>query len=373
MTKIELPIAPVRAKRLKNLLHRLLDIYSPSGKEEEVLEYLHGYLKRHGLPVTHQAVDDSRFNLLVLPPDTEPKLLLVGHVDTVVAYDFDDLACREEGDLVYGVGAADMKGGCAAMIEAFLALHEHGVVRPPVGLALVVGEEEEGDGTQRLVKELHVPWALIGEPTGMQTCLSHYGYVEVHLTTRGKRVHASLANQRQTPVEAMLQLLLKISHYATVERPEMVYNVRDLASSRAGFAVPERCDAWLDLHLPPSAPIGLITLELEDILLREREENPSLGGELRFVTIHGGYELPEKGQVVEVLRGVFRNRGLPWQPRAFRSHSDANILWAAGVKPILLGCGELEQAHTPEESVSFAQVQLAAELYFDFLHALTGG
>ena len=45
--------------RLKKLMHRLVDIYSPSGKEEEILRFLDGYLKRHGLPVLCQPVDDQ--------------------------------------------------------------------------------------------------------------------------------------------------------------------------------------------------------------------------------------------------------------------------------------------------------------------------
>jgi hypothetical protein len=54
----------------------------------------------------------------------------------------------------------------------------------------------------------------------------------------------------------------------------------------------------------------------------------------------------------------------------FPSHSDANLLWAAGVKPILLGPGQLEHAHAPEERVSFPQVLQAAEIYLDLMTAL---
>jgi acetylornithine deacetylase len=58
---------------------------------------------------------------------------------------------------------------------------------------------------------------------------------------------------------------------------------------------------------------------------------------------------------------------MKWQPGVFRSHSDANQIWTAGIKPILLGPGSLEMAHIPEESVSFAQVCTAAEIYLDLI------
>jgi acetylornithine deacetylase len=361
----------IKRRRLRQLLRRLIDIYSPTGKEEEILDYLHGYLKRHGLPVMHQAVDGHRYNILVIPPERELRLLLVGHVDTVVAYDLQHLAHSEQDQVMVGLGAADMKGGCAAMIEAFISAWESGITRPPVALALVVGEEEEGDGTKRLLRDLHVPWALIGEPTGLMPCLSHYGYLELQIVTRGKRMHASLANRGLHPVEAMLQLLLRISQYIRSKRSEVVYNIRELESSPAGFAVPERCEAWLDFHLPPSAPIGEITLDIEELIAAEPQSNPAFDGTFRFTTIHAGYTLPEKGLIVESLKHVFAGRSLTWNPQPFPSHSDANLLWAAGVKPILLGCGELEKAHAPDESVSLPQVELAAEIYLDLAMALS--
>jgi acetylornithine deacetylase len=41
------------------------------------------------------------------------------------------------------------------------------------------------------------------------------------------------------------------------------------------------------------------------------------------------------------------------------------------VKPILLGCGELEKAHVPDESISLSQVELAADIYLDLLVSLS--
>ena len=363
--------AGVQPQRLRQLLRRLLDIYSPSGKEEEILEYLYGYLRRKGLPVIQQEVDDNRYNLVVLPPNSEISMVLIGHVDTVVAYDLESFGYEKEGDVVMGLGASDMKGGCAAMIEAYRAAWDVLEARLPAALALVVGEEEDGDGAVALGREFHFPWALVGEPTNLQPCLSHYGYLEVQSTTSGRRMHASLANKAQNPIDSMLRFLLKITHYIESERPEMVYNLRDLSSSHAGFAVPDRCDAWVDVHLPPTAPVGEIILEMEDILNRERHENPDFNGTLRFATVHGGYTIPEKGWPVEVLKQVYGRHSLSWQPEAFRSHSDANLLWEAGMKPILLGPGDLAKAHAPDEAVSFEQVRLAAQLYFDLLLALS--
>ena len=184
-------VPSVHPRGLRLLLQQLVDIYSPTGKEEDILEFVHEYLAKRELPVIRQAVDDNRYNLLVLPPDTDALVVFVGHLDTVAAYDLEEYEYREENQVVYGLGTADMKSGCAALIEAFLSVWETGASGIPAALALVVGEEEDGDGAEALVREYHFPWAVIAEPTDLQVCLSHYGYVELQLLTKGKRMHAS--------------------------------------------------------------------------------------------------------------------------------------------------------------------------------------
>ena len=360
----------INPQRLRRLLRQLIDIYSPSGKEEDVLAYLHSYLQKNGLSARRQSVDDSRYNLILVPGDTDARVALIGHLDTVVAYDLENYGYQEQDDLVFGLGAADMKSGCAAMIEAYVSLWEAGHQQLPVALVMVVGEEEEGDGAKRLLEEYHFPWAIIAEPTDLYPCLSCYGYMEVQLSVKGKRVHASLASRDQNPIETMLGLLLHISHYMVNDRQEGIYNIRNLLSTQAGFAVPDWCEAWLDVHLPPHAPIGDISLELEEIVDRVQKESPQVDSNIRLATIEAGYELPEKGSVIEALQATYSRRSLAWEPHPFPSHSDANQLWASGIKPILLGPGQLEKAHAPEESISFQQVVDAAELYRDLIISL---
>jgi len=337
------------------------------------LGFLQGYLKSRGLPVKRQEVDQHRHNLVVVPENQEIRLSFLGHVDTVTAYDLDHFACEENQDRIQGLGAADMKSGCAAMIESFVAFVEHQGCLPPAALALVVGEEEEGDGAERLVEDYHFPWAIIGEPTELRPCLSHYGYLEIQLRTRGMRKHASLASRRENAVEIMLHLVIEIVGYLEEKRPEIVCNIRDLFSAGSGFVVQEHCEAWLDLHIPPTVSPGEIVGDMEEIFLNHRERSSGIEGDFRTLTIDAGYELPGKGPAVSTLRAILESRGSEWKPEVFRSHSDANRIWAAGIKPILLGPGRLEQAHAPNEFVSFQEVCRAAEIYLDILSAVVTG
>src|SRR5665647_3229354 len=144
----------INPERLRRTFLDILDIYSPSGKEEDIQIYLEELLTRAGFSVERQEVDEDRYNLRVTMGAREPLLYLVGHVDTVPAWDLDAFGPQQEGDIIRGLGSADMKGGCAAMIEAWLALSEalKPVERPSVGLLLVVGEEENGDGSETFLQ-----------------------------------------------------------------------------------------------------------------------------------------------------------------------------------------------------------------------------
>lgn len=354
-------------RRLQQLLRKMVNIYSPPGKENDLVDFLYSYLKRHGLPVVRQAVDEDRHNLIVEPDDVEAELVLVGHLDTVEAHDLESYEFSLEGDRAAGLGTADMKGGCAAMIEAFLSLWENGHTNRPVALALVVGEEDYGDGAQRLVREYGFTAAIVGEPTDLLPCLSHYGYLEIQLTTHGQRLHASLAPQANNAATAMLRLLLAYIEYFDRELADGVYNLRDLVSARSGFAVPDHCEAWIDLHLPALTHMGKLTFQLEELHSAYLKANEQIDATIQFNAIHAGYELPQKGQLVELIKTIYKRHRLPFATPSFPSHSDANILWAAGIKPILLGPGRLASAHTADECVSLSQVTLASQIYLDLI------
>lgn len=360
----------IQPQRLGKLLQRLVDIYSPSGKEGDVLDFLKGYLKRRNLPVVIQEVDEDRYNIILAPANKDIQLAFIGHVDTVAAPDLDNYSYSVQGDRVQGLGVADMKGGCAAMLEAFLTFWEAGNSEAPIALCLVVGEEESGDGAEKLMKSYHFPTAIIGEPTDMVPCLQSYGYVEIQLTARGARQHASLAKRRHNAVEVMLQTLLRLTHQLESKHPDVNYNIRDLFSSHSGFAVPERCEAWLDLHVPPGGNIGEILIDMEEVVLSRKENRSNIGMGFRSATIAAGYQIPEKAAIVDTIKNIFKERNLTWSSDAFRSHSDANQIWASGVKPIILGPGQLEQAHSHDESASMQQICLAAEIYLDLMYAM---
>ncbi|MGD9939463.1 MAG: M20 family metallopeptidase, partial [Clostridia bacterium] len=344
--------------RLQTLFRDLVDAYTPTGKEQEAIGILQAFFGKAGIPTILQQVDEDRSNLLVFPEGgQEPALLFLCHVDTVAAPDWESWYWTQHGDRIEGLGTSDMKSGCAAVAEAYVSMMEQrtnppssvpagGTTgSPPIALAFVVGEEEDGAGTARLMEDWRFPMAVVAEPTDLRPCFSHYGYVEAKVLAQGRRVHASVAPLGVSPVAELLRFLLAAIEHFKGRGDGVIYNYRDLSSSPSGFAVPDWCEAWVDLHLPPEVAPAPLIYDLEELLEAQKQERTNLDARLSFTTVHEGYDLPARGSFWDGAKESFRIAGLPFQPDSFRSHSDASLLWRDGTRAMILGPGRLEEAH----------------------------
>ena len=132
--------------------------------------------------------------------------------------------------------------------------------------------------------------------------------------------------------------------------------------------MPDRCDAAVDLHAPPT---GVATRLIEEV--RTLVDNCLLGGaaaghEVEVPTFFEGYRVSPEEPMPLHIEDIYRRRGLSWAPGSFKSQSDANLMAANGdCRPVVLGPGQLGLAHTRDESVVFAQVAQAAGIYLELL------
>ena len=84
-----------------DLLTEMLRLYSPSGKEANIAEYLAGELKKNNFEV----ITDKIGNVIGTRGSGSPTLLLCGHMDTIPG----EIEVKLEGDNLYGRGAVDAK------------------------------------------------------------------------------------------------------------------------------------------------------------------------------------------------------------------------------------------------------------------------
>jgi len=286
-------------------------------------------------------------------------------VDTV-GFSDEEQDTRRDGDVLYGLGTADMKGACAAAVEAVLAIVASKVplVRG-VCVALVVGEEEYGDGAQTLAQNVHAPLTVVGEPTALAPCLDHYGYYECRLSAKGTQAHAALPEFGANAIHDMLAWLMDVLEVAggPGSPSGIVVNPREIAGGAGGFVVADNCEAILDLHAPPSVSREALEALIDEA--RRRAQAKTNAADLQFEEMFWGpgFSVDPQSPALKPVRAAFTARNLPWSPGVFRSHSDASQLHHPGETTVICGPGRLEVAHTRDEHIHLAQLREAAQLY----------
>ena len=371
------PLAPMEAalsrRRLTDLLVESVSQFSPPNAEGPATQVFAEALREGGIPYRLQPVpgaagDPGRANLVVqLGPDPVG-LHLVGHVDTIdLGFDA-ELRVRRDGDLLYGLGTADMKSGCAAMVEALTAVVASEVeLTRGVRLSLLVGEEDYGDGAEALIADdlEPVPLTLIGEPTRLIPCIDHYGYAEYRLSGEGQRAHAALPERGANAIHATLAWVTEVltGLEALPYGDRTAVSLREIRGGTSLFVTADACEVLLDIHLPPEVGVDDVVALIERTRAEVDGRHPGCTLEAEQDWWAPGYVAGPGNGAAETLAQAFAAVGRPFAPGVFRSHSDANLFRDAGTVPVICGPGALEVAHTDDEHVSLTETFEAARLY----------
>src|SRR5437764_11415891 len=179
------------AAEVVELTRRLVrfDTTNPPGNEGPASRYLGDYLADSGIAVEYQEVQPGRPNLIArLPGRGEGgHLVFSGHMDTVPAGDLalwehDPFAAEVVDGRIVGRGAADMKGGVAAMALALKTL-AHARFVPRADLILTVSMSQERDrapGARHMAQTgilTGSAYLVVGEPTGLEVCTAQKGAI----------------------------------------------------------------------------------------------------------------------------------------------------------------------------------------------------
>lgn len=364
--------------RLIDLLTEAVEQYSPSYAEEPAMEVFASRLADAGISYMRQPLPDAggptgdhRANLIIEIGPQPAAMMWVGHVDTVPIIDEEEQRIHRDGDILHGLGTADMKSGCAAIVEALVALVESGArLQRGLIVALVVGEEEYGDGSEALLDWRTAPLTVIGEPTGLAPCVDHYGYYECRLTAQGTRAHAALPEMGASAIHAMLEWMRHILEAGTDHwlARGLTINPREIRGGAGLFMVAEQCEAAIDIHAPPGVDSNAIDGLIEEARAKALDTHPRC--DLAYENLYWatGYANEPDDPLLAPLRRAFEANDMAWGPTAFRSHSDGSLFHQKGSVAVICGPGRLEVAHTRHEHVSLDETCRAARLYAAMIH-----
>jgi len=345
--------------------------------ERRVADFLAFTADRAGLELEWQEVFTGRSNLLIrLTPaggKAHRRILLAPHMDTVgVDCDARFKPVAKAGRL-HGRGACDTKGSIAVYLAALLEIAAKGP-RPSqteIILTALVDEENNQSGSRALAKsKLKADLAIVGEPTLCKVVTAHKGDLWLRLTTHGKSAHGSKPHLGRNAVHAMARVVEELeTRYATTLKRRThpllghaTVNVGFIAGGRQPNIVPDRCEILIDRRTLPGESDAGVFAEINSLLRRL-----SVDAELAD-TKNAPCPALETDPNLPLVRQLTHCAG---QRRALGVDyfSDAAVLASGGIPSVLLGPGDIAQAHTADEWVELAQLERLTRLLVKFLRA----
>lgn len=310
----------------------------------------------------------------------EPRRTLIwnGHVDVVPAGDpaawrHPPFAGQVDGGRLWGRGSADMKGAIACALEALAMLRRTGIaLEGAVELQLVADEESLGSlGTEYLITRgmAQADAAICGEPTGLWPVVAARGGLWVEIETRGKSCHASTPHLGVNAVVTMARFLTWLERAPLPgSHPLLGGPTLSVTAVRGGIkdnVVPDRCTATVDRRLIPGETAESAESALQALLDEQRRRDPEFGASLRVVRHAAPSEISPCEPIVQAAVAALEQLGLgERQPTGMPGSTDARFLIRdAGIPTLIVGPGQIAEAHTVDESVALDELEQGALVY----------
>ncbi|MDH5440950.1 MAG: M20/M25/M40 family metallo-hydrolase [Candidatus Bathyarchaeota archaeon] len=348
-----------------DLLKGMLEIYSPSGKEEELALFLKDELPNLGFRNVRL---DKVGNLYGEIGSGPPAILLCGHMDTVPS----QIPLRIEGRRIYGRGAVDAKSSLAAMISAVHNLGLRGIGGKVI-VAGVVDEERNARGIRQLLREgTLADYAIFGEPSGSENITFAYrGRLDLRINCRTETGHIGAKHLYDNAVERSYELWGRLRRMLESRKsPHGIFYsvtpcITNIRSQRSMGSIPDECSIRVDVRLPPTVKCAEGTGLAEEAIELFKNENPKVSVDLTVLDMVEPFVADRntilmkalKESIEEVIRRAskfVRKTGT----------GDMNIFGGnTGIPVATYGPGDAQLSHTRNEYVEFEEFQACITVY----------
>ncbi len=364
---MSLPPAP--GTDLFALAARLVDVPSVSHHEDEMADVVESLLTGLGGGVLEVArignnvCARTRLGLA-------HRLVLAGHLDTVPANGNEH--ARREGDVLFGLGAADMKGGDAVLLEAARAVAAAGSAGELSGvlaadLTWIFYTCEEVDRRHSGLLEiaerdpgwLEADAAVLAEPTGAVVEAGCQGVLRVVVETVGERAHTARAWMGRNAIHALAPVLTAAAAYEG-RRPVIdgceyreALQAVSIGGGVANNVVPDRARLTLNHRFAPDRTVEEAFEAVRSLVAASLGDD----AEHALVELDDSAAAAVPGLGHPLLASLVRATSAP--PRAKLGWTDVSFFSSRGVPAANFGPGEPTVAHTAGERVHRDQLERA--------------
>lgn len=371
---------------LETMLDQLFSTHSVSSMipafdtpNRAVIELLAAWAGDLGFAVDVQAVNAAagKYNLVATLGRGSGGLVLAGHTDTVPwdegRWNHDPLRATFDGARVYGLGAADMKSFFALALDALRGIRARDLSAPVVLLA-TADEESTMSGARALTAASvrGARHALIGEPTGMRPVRAHKGIMMEALRVTGHPGHSSDPALGHNAIEGMHRVLgallawrdeLQRLHVDPAFRvPFPTMNFGHIHGGDNPNRICPTCDLQLDLRPLPAMDLAALRAEL---LHRAAAALDGTAFRVECTALFGGVPALATAPDAALVRAAEQLTGHAAEAVAFAT--EGPYLAALGVETVVLGPGDIAQAHQPDEFLMLDRIEPIQRLVRDLV------
>ncbi|MGI9474048.1 MAG: M20 family metallopeptidase [Rubripirellula sp.] len=357
--------------------------YDDGVSEAEITGYIESFFTKHGIETRRQNVIADRDNLIATIPgiDRSRRIIFEAHVDTVSALEMSIAPFQplvRDGKM-HGRGSCDTKGGLAAMMHAMVSLHQQEKSPPcEVWFVAAVDEEFSYRGVAELCRELDASTtlaAIVAEPTELRSVIASKGLVRWVIRTEGVAAHSAKPHLGNNAIEQMAYIIQAIerdtSAMAATDHPLLGSATCNVGLIRGGIQinlVPPHCEIELDRRmLPGETPEGVLA-HYQTLLDGVMAHNPQIRATmLPPMLTDVPLETPVESDAVRQMQGVLSSLDLNPEPIGVPFCSDASKFGQLGIPSMILGPGNIDQAHANNEFVDCRQVLQACKVYQRFM------
>ena len=348
-----------------------------------VIDLLANWLDDAGFQVAVTALPSQpdKANLLASYGEVDEKsqgLMFAGHTDTVPydqhSWHHDPFQLTECDGRLYGLGTSDMKSYFALALEA-IRQFDAKQLKQPVFILATADEESSMDGALHLVEQgcPNVRYAVIGEPTGLKPVNAHKGIMMESICLTGRSGHSSNPALGVNALEAMqlviADLLLWREQLQTQykdERFDVPVPTLNLGYIQGGDnpnRICEQCELHFDLRALPGMDLGELRKEL-----RERLQSLLKHSAIRWQlsSLSQGtpaMHTPPDSEIVKAAEQHCHHHA-----NAVAFCTEGPYLNELGIETIILGPGDIDQAHQPDEYLALDRISPTVELLSNLIH-----
>ena len=357
-------------------LTNLLGIYSPSGKEQYIANFLATQMKQMGFEVGI----DSIGNVIGVVGDGRPVILLCGHMDTVAGH----VPLRVEEGKIYARGAVDAKGPLAAMVMAALAASKESSFKGKILITSVVEEEATSRGVRHLITEgIQADYAIFGEPSGVENITIGYkGQIQLKIVIKTETGHASTPWLYDNALEKAYDLWKKISSacaFPSMDPQETPFTsitvcLVKMVGGQGDSVIPFEAEMQLDVRVPIQFTTAQVYDKMVKIIGNYQSINPKVDINMSVLDTVEPFEANKASPLIHALSiSVRKITGKPATLLRKTGTGDMNLLGNAMNLPIVTyGPGDSHLDHTLDEHIKIDDYLKAIGVYKETILKLTG-